>query len=232
MAITYQGAGSSCTGGPQPGCRELMAWFLGAYASRGGVNSGIYNCRSVRGGSAPSLHGEGRACDLGIRPYSASYGTALAQALVDHHEALGVQLVIWNRRIWSVNKRSQGWRPYGGQSPHTDHLHVELTWDVARTLTVARIQSVLGGATPSRPTSSAPATAPGALLRHGMVGPAVAAWQDWCNDYYERFRPPLRVDGHFGDLTLARTREVQRFRGLDPDGVVGPNTRRATNFRG
>ena len=76
----YQGA-SKCTAGPQPGCRNAMSWFLGAYGRLGGLNTGIYNCRTVRGGSTTSLHGEGRACDFGIRPYSAAWGTTLADAL-------------------------------------------------------------------------------------------------------------------------------------------------------
>lgn len=232
MALTYQGAGRQCSGRAQDGCREAMAWYLGAYAARGGVNSGIYNCRSVRGGSAPSLHGEGRACDFGVRPYAAGYGTALAQALVDHHEALGIQLVIWNRRIWSVNKKSQGWRRYGGQSPHTDHIHVEFSWHTARTLSRGHMQNVLGGATPSRPTSGTPATAPGAVLRKGMKGPAVAAWQEFTVDGYARFRPHLKVDGDFGNATVARTKEIQSYRGLKADGVVGPATRRSTGFHG
>lgn len=231
MAVTYQGAGRQCSGRAQPGSKELMAWFLGAYASRGGVNSGIYNCRPVRGGSAPSLHGEGRACDLGIRPYSAGYGTSLAQALVDHHEALGIQLVIWNRRIWTAGRG--GWRAYGGVSPHTDHLHVELTWHAARTLTRGHVQAVLGGATPSRPSSDTPGTAPGSVLRKGMKGPAVAAWQEFANEMYARFRPALRVDADFGDATHNRTVEIQRFLGCRwIDGVVGPEVRTRTGFRG
>ncbi|HVK26439.1 MAG TPA: hypothetical protein VM677_34245 [Actinokineospora sp.] len=46
--------------------RALMAWFLGAYAARGGKNLGIYNCRNVAGSSTSSPHGEGRAADLGV----------------------------------------------------------------------------------------------------------------------------------------------------------------------
>src|SRR5699024_1883368 len=84
MAIftgAYRGA-KSCTSGPQPGAWGAMDYFLSAYKSKGGVNTGIYNCRSVRGGRTTSLHGEGRAADFGIRPYGAAYGTALANALV------------------------------------------------------------------------------------------------------------------------------------------------------
>ena len=56
----YVGA-KRCTGGPQPGAWGQMDWFLTNYREKGGVNSGIYNCRAVRGGRTTSLHGEGRA---------------------------------------------------------------------------------------------------------------------------------------------------------------------------
>lgn len=153
----YQGA-RSCTSGPQPGAWGYMDWFLNAYADDGAVNSGIYNCRSVRGGSTTSLHGEGRACDFGIRPYSASYGTRLADFLKDHSKELGIQCVIWNRRIWSSSYPNAGWRKYSGVNPHVDHLHVELMWWAAnQTRDDARelINSIARG-----DTTPAPAPAP------------------------------------------------------------------------
>lgn len=38
-------------------------------------------------------------------------------------EQFDVRYIIYNRRQWSP---SSGWRSYGGASPHTDHLHVEV----------------------------------------------------------------------------------------------------------
>jgi len=143
---------TACTDGPAPGARALMAWFLGAYADLGGHNLGIYNCRAVRGGSTTSLHGEGRAVDFGVRPLSAAWGWDLANLLVRNSRALGIQCVIWDRHIWSGSHADAGWRDYGGASPHTDHLHVELSWDAARTLTPERIHEVLHGATAATPT--------------------------------------------------------------------------------
>ena len=49
----YRGA-KACTAGPQPGAWGQMDWYLTNYSDKGGVNSGIYNCRSVRGGSTRS----------------------------------------------------------------------------------------------------------------------------------------------------------------------------------
>lgn len=124
----YVGA-KACTSGPSTGARGLMSWFLAKYADDGGLNAGIYNCRSIRGGKTNSLHGEGRAADLAIRPYRAGYGTALADLLRLHSRELGIQCVIWNRKIWSGYY--DDWRTYAGSNPHVDHLHVELSWKSA-----------------------------------------------------------------------------------------------------
>ena len=124
----YVGA-VKCTQGPTTGARGLMSWFLAKYADDGGLNAGIYNCRSIRGGSTTSLHGEGRAADLAIRPYRASYGTELANLLRLYSKELGIQCVIWNRKIWSG--KYHNWRTYTGVNPHVDHLHVELSWAAA-----------------------------------------------------------------------------------------------------
>lgn len=139
---TYEPA-THCTGGPQQGAKALMAWFLGAYGRLGGTNLGIYNCRTVRGGSTTSLHGEGRACDFGINPHGASWGTGLAELLRARSGELGIQCIIWDRRIWSGSYPDAGWREYSGVNPHRDHIHLELTRSAAASLTPQRIQSVL-----------------------------------------------------------------------------------------
>jgi len=37
-----------------------------------------------------------------------------------------VKYVIYNRKIWSKAKSSQGWRDYTGSDPHTGHVHVSV----------------------------------------------------------------------------------------------------------
>lgn len=37
-----------------------------------------------------------------------------------------VKYVIFNRRIWSKARNSEGWRPYNGSNPHTTHVHVSV----------------------------------------------------------------------------------------------------------
>jgi hypothetical protein len=135
----------TCTGGPTPGAKALMAVYLGLYKQRGGTNLGIYNCRTVRGAFTTSLHGEGRACDFGINPHGAPWGTELAERLRVHSAELGIQCVIWNRRIWSGAYPDAGFRAYSGTNPHLDHIHVELTRAAANTLTEQRAHQILTG---------------------------------------------------------------------------------------
>lgn len=218
--VGYQGA-KSCTTGPQPGARALMSWFLGAYSGRGGKNLGIFNCRSVRGASTTSLHGEGRAVDFGINPHGAAYGDQLAELLRSRSAELGIQCIIWKRRIWSGSQPHAGWRPYSGVNPHLDHLHVELSWAAARDLTAARVAQILGAA-PSAPAPAAPsAGSRWPTIRQGDRGPAVAMFQ--------RFRG-LKDDGIFGPKTRESAVGYQRMKGLTADGIVGPATWRATGL--
>ncbi len=168
LFVGYQGA-VRCTDGPTPGARALMAWFLGAHALHGGKNLGIFNCRTVRGGSTTSLHGEGRAADLGVNPHGAAYGGDVAEQLRVHSAELGVQCVIWNRRIWSGAYPTEGFRPYAGTNPHLDHVHVELSWDAARTLTAARVEQILTAPRPSpipRPVEDDDMPTPAELWGH------------------------------------------------------------------
>ena len=153
LLTKYEGA-KTCTGVAQTGARGAMAWFLAAYATHGALNSGIYNCRSVRGGSTTSLHGEGRAADFGLKWLKdLPIYSVLAEQLRKNSQALGIQCVIFNRRIWSAGHT--GWRAYTGVSPHTDHLHVEFSWTAARRgfdETVALWEKTLRGGVEVQPT--------------------------------------------------------------------------------
>lgn len=123
----YTGA-KTCTKGPQPGARGFMSWFLAKYAGIGGQNSGIYNCRPVRGSTrTTSLHGEGRGVDLGLK-FARTEFAVLAEQLRLHSKELGIQCIIYNRKIFSGGYEDKGWHRYTGVNPHTDHLHVEMAW--------------------------------------------------------------------------------------------------------
>lgn len=77
------------------------------------TNSGIYNCRNARGGGSLSEHAEGRAWDCGTRPGNPN-AQRIADLLVTHGDALGLQSVIYNRRVWGYGRWN--WRAYSGYS--------------------------------------------------------------------------------------------------------------------
>ncbi|QIP12252.1 hypothetical protein G8759_06220 [Spirosoma aureum] len=93
-----------------------------------GRGVGGYVERTTKTGSF-SFHSEGRAADIYLNAFDAEQrhiGDALRDGFIRYHQSLGVDHVIWNTKIWSVEKG--GPRPYtGGNGPHTDHIHVAIT---------------------------------------------------------------------------------------------------------
>ena len=242
MAIftgAYVGA-KSCTSGPQPGVWGAMDYFLSAYKSKGGVNTGIYNCRSVRGGRTTSLHGEGRAADFGIRPYGAAYGTALANTLVAFSKELGIQCVIWNRKIWSSSYPHSGWRRYNGVASHTDHIHVEFTWARAkagRAATAKHFAKVLGGVNPD--DIKVGGSSGGGGNRYGnpkakhAVGSRVMNLYDagtdvlWLQKRLYKLGYNVDRDGYYGPGTVKAVKALQERAKIAVDGDAGKDTIRA-----
>lgn len=133
-----------CDSSAKPGTDALVAWYLGAYRAQGATNLGTYVCKRL--GSGWSIHAERRAADLGTTPYGgvdSAWGWALVNALRLNSAELGIQLIILDHKVWSCRYPDSGWRGYSGE--YHGHTHVELTPDAARTLTVAKIQSIIGG---------------------------------------------------------------------------------------
>jgi len=115
--------------------RELLAAYgdlpLGGFAP-GGVDSGHM---------PGSAHYDGRAVDVFFRPVAEPNlrrGWAVASWLVAHADRLGVETVIFDRRIWTARRAVQGWRDYtpdtSGRSAdvaeileHRDHVHVDVS---------------------------------------------------------------------------------------------------------
>lgn len=221
----YVGA-KTCTGGPTVGARNLMSWWLRDYKAKGGTNLGIYNCRPVRGGVVTSLHGEGRAADLGT-PTSNSWSFAVMDKLRLHSAELGVQCIIHNRKIWSSSRANEGWRPYTGVAAHFDHAHVELTPGAAQTLTLARIDAVL------RPAPMpAPVLNGDGVLERGDKGDSVRKLQRVLKAWYPKDLSWLVVDGDFGGKTEDAVRFAQTKFRLTVDGIAGPATLKALNLTG
>lgn len=82
-----------------------------------------YAYRDIAGTSTLSDHALGLAVDFMVQG-DMSKGDALAAYMKDNAASLDVKYIIWNRRIWSVQRASEGWRTYTGVNPHTDHVHV------------------------------------------------------------------------------------------------------------
>ncbi|MGC3021911.1 MULTISPECIES: M23 family metallopeptidase [unclassified Brevibacterium] len=92
-------------------------------------------CYSPRPGTV-SEHPLGRACDLAFgnaigqmpTPQQLEYGWEVTNWMKDHAEALGVDYLIWQDKIWSLARDSEGWRDYAHGTDittrHEDHLHV------------------------------------------------------------------------------------------------------------
>jgi hypothetical protein len=87
-----------------------------------------------RGGGGD--HAQGRACDMMMAP-GGTYANAeqkdrgwrLAEWLRANASRLQVDYVIWQGRIWSVQRAGEGWRPYNGYGAtggHYDHVHVSV----------------------------------------------------------------------------------------------------------
>jgi peptidoglycan hydrolase-like protein with peptidoglycan-binding domain len=206
---------TQCTSGPQPGTMALARWILENFGDEGAYNLGIYNCRTVRGGSTTSLHGEGRAFDAGF-PVGDPDGDELVKLLLKATGRLGIQAIIYERRIYSA--LSPKGRYYGGVNPHRDHLHIEQTRESAANLTYATVDRVLTNRMIGR---FKPGTR---ILFEGMTGTDVR--------FVQRKLNMRTTDGIFGPKTKSRVQRFEenqkkRYPRMRADGVVGAITWKA-----
>jgi hypothetical protein len=166
---------TTCDPTPKPGTVALRNLLLSRYPNT--QSFGISRACDVGG---VSEHKEGRAFDWGANVNSAAQRASVDSFLAalfatdsyGHKDALarrlGVMYVIWNQQIWGAYNADAGWRPYSGDSPHTDHVHISLSWAGARAETsyysghvVSGLPDGSGG--PTRrptPTTTKPSTRP------------------------------------------------------------------------
>ncbi|HEX8002529.1 MAG TPA: hypothetical protein VF519_07525 [Mycobacteriales bacterium] len=160
---------SICSPTAKPGVVAFRDQLLRTYSWTRSL--GIVRACDVGGRSE---HKEGRALDWGVSAYSARDVAAVNDVLnwlfaTDRYgnkhamaRRLGIQYIIWNRRIWGSYAVSQGWRTYTGASPHTDHVHFSFVWAGANKVTsywdgtVANVGSTVTGSTSGGDTTSAP----------------------------------------------------------------------------
>jgi hypothetical protein len=122
---------STCDPTPKIGVAAFRALVRQQYPDS--TDLGIGQACSVPG---LSEHKEGRAWDFGVRvdnPSQDAEANALISWLLATDEygnryamarRLGVMYIIWDGHIWGSYKADEGWRPYSGPNPHTDHVHL------------------------------------------------------------------------------------------------------------
>lgn len=155
-----RGSFSKCATGEQPGARAMAD----QWRRLTGRHAGTFNCRKTEAGT-PSLHGEGRSIDLhgrADRPVEKAQADAYVAWMQSNAVELQVAYLIWNHNQWSWARRAEGWRPYGGNNKHIDHIHVDLSWEGARNPSPLFSGGVpgLGGAPAPAPSPPRPAPAP------------------------------------------------------------------------
>lgn len=118
----------------QTGTKALEEAIRAVWPELGGLRSvyGCWNPRRIVGSSSWSLHAEGRAIDVGVPVVAKQHGWELSCELVAHRTVYGVQRVIWDGHIWSV-EQIKGWRELHASTvnKHRDHIHVEQYWAAA-----------------------------------------------------------------------------------------------------
>lgn len=126
---------ATCDPTPKPGAVYLLNLAIAAFGQ--GRSSGISRDCSVGG---TSEHKEGRAFDWAVNvanPAQKAAGDAFVQWLTAvgpdgkvgyNARRLGVMHIIWNHYIWSNSSSGAAWRVYTADPPHTDHVHVSLSW--------------------------------------------------------------------------------------------------------
>jgi hypothetical protein len=125
---------TDCERDEQPGAQALRELVLEQYPTT--RDGGILRACDQGGRSE---HKDGRAWDWMVdaddEVEAAKAGELLDWLLATDEQGnehamarrLGVMYIIWDRQIWSAARAGEGWRPYRGPHPHTDHVHVSLS---------------------------------------------------------------------------------------------------------
>ena len=122
-----------CSPVNRPGAEKLAGLIRATYGSDESIGIARNSCYST------SEHNEGRAVDWMVDATTKA-GRNKANAFLDwllatdkygnkHAMArrLGIMYIIFNRRIWRAY--DPGWGSYSGTNPHTDHIHISLSYD-------------------------------------------------------------------------------------------------------
>lgn len=108
---------------PQPSeaCKRALADATVLCPHRSRAADGIIGDASHR--ARKSDHNDGNAFDLTHDPNNGIDCNLFSKlALLDYR----VSYVIWNKKIYNVERTGDGWRPYEGKNGHTHHMHVSI----------------------------------------------------------------------------------------------------------
>ncbi|MCU1450189.1 MAG: hypothetical protein JWP02_2359 [Acidimicrobiales bacterium] len=212
----YEGQ-STCDPTPKPGTVALRNLLLSRYPNT--VSFGISRACDVGG---VSEHKEGRAFDWGANVNNPAQRAAVDNFLAalfatdsyGHRHALarrmGVMYVIWNQQIWGAYKADTGWQPYSGDSPHTDHVHISLSWAGAR----AETSYYSGHVVPGLPDVSPPAPR--------SQGPQRPPTSTSTSTTVNRRRPPSTTTTRPSTTTTTRPRTTTTTPSPTTTSIHGP----------
>lgn len=213
----------------------------------GMTDMGCYVERDVRNGTLPSSHSHGAARDL--RYGEGRRALALNQIipwLINYSRELHIQAIhdYFGSRIWragrTANKadaHSAWWKPQpvspatGMGQPWALYFHIETTEYGWPDSTPAAARLGAGSPPPTTPPDPIPVPPIGGeyvfnrVIKPGDTGPDVAFIQ-------VVLRAPgsatgnkdIVADGKYGAQTVQAVQNVQKFTGLEPDGLIGPKT--------
>jgi peptidoglycan hydrolase-like protein with peptidoglycan-binding domain len=120
----------SCSPIDMPGVIKLRDLVLKTYGE-GGKGAIHHGCTE-----GVSEHSEGRAWDWMASTTDKQQKAAAADFISwvtrnkgENARRLGIMYVIYNKKIWSIYREGEGWRP---SNDHVDHVHISFSWNGAR----------------------------------------------------------------------------------------------------
>lgn len=232
----------SCDPVVKPGTDALRSLLLATY---GGRDFGVTRGCDI---GARSEHKEGRAWDWGLDA-SVPAEKVLAEQFLTwllapgpngmlalNARRLGVMYVIWNGRIWSAYRASEGWRGYSGGESHAGHIHISLAWTGAMKRTswwTGQAAAVdygpcvgTEGATAALWSAPRSTPCPAPVSAMSLTGTPLLA-RESTGAYVTQLQRLLSVTpvtGFFGPLTATALTTFQQAHGLPVTATTTPAT--------
>lgn len=167
------------------------------------------------------LNGVVHAMDITNDPLHGMDGLALANALLDSRD-LRIDYIISRKHIayGSAGKHPWLWQDYKGVNPHDHHTHISVKDDskIADSIAqwdLSKLDSN-GSSNPVTLNDEHP------TIAKGVKSNSVQRLQRLLNA--RGAKPPIVVDGDFGERTEKAVKAFQKSQGIAVDGIVGMHT--------